>query len=73
MSLVLTYRVSRTIGFVHGGIAAFAAHFYWWLTYDWVNGRRNPNAGQGRLGQWPGLLLVVAIGERSSGCSTASR
>ena len=63
VSLVLTYRVSRTIGFVHGGIAVFAAHFYWWLTYDsGVTGRWNPNAGQGRVGQWPGLLLVVAIG-----------
>ena len=69
VSLVLTYRVSRTIGFVHGGIAVFAAHFYWWLTYDsGVRGRFNPNASSE---SWPHGIMgmqhrVRALGGRFS-------
>jgi branched-chain amino acid transport system permease protein len=63
VSLVLTYRVSRTIGFVHGGIAIFAAHMYWWLTYDsGVTGNFSPDASQVRMGDWQGLALVVVLG-----------
>lgn|GEM_PF-1066442 len=32
ISLILTYRISRTIAFVHGGIAAAAAVAYWLLS-----------------------------------------
>ena len=32
VSLVMTYRVSHTIGFVHGGLALFGTFLYWWLT-----------------------------------------
>src|SRR5688572_31014818 len=63
VTLVLTYRVSRTIGFVQGGIAVFAAHMYWWLTYDsGETGNFAPNASQVRMGEWPGLLIVVVLG-----------
>lgn len=63
VSLVMTYRVSRTIGFVHGGIAVFVAHLYWWLTYDsGVTGSFVPEPGQARMGEWPGLIVVVATG-----------
>jgi branched-subunit amino acid ABC-type transport system permease component len=58
IALVLSYRVSRTIAFVHGGIAAGAAFIYWELTYD---ARLVP----GRHPAWPpvlGLLTVLAAG-----------
>jgi branched-subunit amino acid ABC-type transport system permease component len=54
--LVLTYRVSRTIGFVQGGIAVFSMFFYWWLT-----GAGN-GFGTEKTGRIPGVLVVVAAG-----------
>jgi branched-chain amino acid transport system permease protein len=63
VSLVLTYRVSRTIGFVHGGIAIFAAHLYWWLTFDsGETGNFAPSADQVRMGELGGLVLAVVAG-----------
>jgi branched-subunit amino acid ABC-type transport system permease component len=63
VSLVLTYRVSRTIGFIHGGIAIFTAHLYWWLTYDsGVAGAFTPAAGDVRMNKLAGLIVVVAAG-----------
>jgi branched-subunit amino acid ABC-type transport system permease component len=58
IALVLSYRVSRTIAFVHGGIAASTALLYWVLVYD------NPFPPGTRPGLPPfvGLLVVVAIG-----------
>ena len=58
VALVLSYRVSRTIAFVHGGIAASAALLYWWLVFD------NPLVPGYRpeLPPFIGLLVVVAIG-----------
>ncbi|HEY4409434.1 MAG TPA: branched-chain amino acid ABC transporter permease [Acidimicrobiia bacterium] len=57
VSLVMTYRVSRTIGFVHGGLALFGTFTYWWLT--------SPRAqlnGAARMGQIPGAMLVTLLG-----------
>lgn len=34
VALVLTFQMSRIIGFVHGGIALASAFLYWWLTAD---------------------------------------
>ena len=34
IALVLTFRASRTVGFVQGGLALFSCYFYWWLTFD---------------------------------------
>lgn len=63
VSLVLTYRVSRTIGFVHGGIAIFAAHLYWWLTFDsGETGNFAPSPDQVRMGEVGGLILAVVAG-----------
>jgi branched-subunit amino acid ABC-type transport system permease component len=63
VSLVLTYRVSRTIGFIHGGIAIFTAHLYWWLVYDsGVTGAFAPNASDVRMNKLAGLVVVVAVG-----------
>jgi branched-chain amino acid transport system permease protein len=58
IALVLSYRVSRTIAFVHGGIAASTALLYWWFVFD------NP-AVPGYRPEIPpflGLCVVVAIG-----------
>jgi branched-chain amino acid transport system permease protein len=58
IALVLSYRVSRTIAFVHGGIAASAALLYWWMVFniDAVPGWRP------ELPPFVGLLVVVGIG-----------
>jgi branched-subunit amino acid ABC-type transport system permease component len=37
IALVLTYQVSRTVAFVHGGLAICGAMGLWWLTYDSFN------------------------------------
>lgn len=34
LALVLTYRVSRTVAFVHGGIAMLGAMLLWWTVFD---------------------------------------
>lgn len=57
ISLVLTYRVSRSIGFVQGGIAIFATYLYWWLT---TADRLSGHAAV--LGRLPALVVVVAAG-----------
>lgn len=59
VAIVLTYRISRTIGFVHGGIAIFGALVYAVLV-------RGP-AGSGHGGHADGLMpagpaLLVAVG-----------
>ena len=52
ISLVLTYRVSRTIAFFHGGIAASAGLVYWMFRYDsaFVPGNRP---------EWPGAVALI--------------
>jgi len=58
VSLVLTYRVSHTIGFMHGGIALFGTFFYWWLTAP-----ADPIGGiETRMDPIPGVLVVVSVG-----------
>jgi branched-chain amino acid transport system permease protein len=57
VSLVLTYRVSRTIGFVQGGIALAAAYLYRFLTIGSEQTTTNE-----RLGFVPALLITVAVG-----------
>jgi branched-chain amino acid transport system permease protein len=66
ISLVLTYRVSRVVGFVHGGIALACAFVYWYLTAD---PRRTSGAGTGgwayETREWPKLpavLVVIVLG-----------
>ncbi|HUR75970.1 MAG TPA: branched-chain amino acid ABC transporter permease [Sporichthya sp.] len=63
VAIVLTYRISRTIGFVHGGIAIFGALVYSYLV-------RGPVAGDPAyfghndpiLGATPALLIAIAAG-----------
>lgn len=66
LSLVLTYRVSRVVGFVHGGIALASAFLYWYLTAD---PRRTSGAGTGgwayETREWPkavAVLIAVVLG-----------
>lgn len=54
ISLVLCFRVSRTIAFLHGGIAAAAALVYWVLTYD-------EGLVPGSRPEWPPLLGLCAV------------
>jgi branched-chain amino acid transport system permease protein len=61
LSLVLTYRVSRTIGFVQGGLAILGAYLYWWLTYD-TGATTGFGISQPRMGRVPGLIIVVLVG-----------
>ena len=57
VSLVLTYRVSRTIGFVQGGIALAGAYLYRSLTI----GSEQTTTNEG-LGFVPALAITVAAG-----------
>ena len=63
ISLVLTYRVSRTIAFIHGGIAASAGLVYWFLVYDeaFVPGARPELPG------WLGLVVTTFLGALAGG------
>jgi branched-subunit amino acid ABC-type transport system permease component len=58
IALVMSYRVSRTIAFVHGGIAASSALLYWFLVYNVPF----PPGTRPELPPFLGLLLVIAIG-----------
>ncbi len=63
ISLVLTYRVSRTIAFFHAGIASGAGLVYWVLVYD------NPLV-PGRRPEFPGvvgLILTTVAGAVAGG------
>lgn len=61
ISFVLTYRVSRTIGFVQAGIALFTVYLFGWLTYDTAGGAVQIGADQ-RMGRVEGTLVCVAVG-----------
>lgn len=65
VSLVITYRMSRIVGFVHGGIALVSAFVYWYLT---ANPRRTSGAGTGGWAydtkEWaklPAVLIALAV------------
>jgi branched-subunit amino acid ABC-type transport system permease component len=73
ISLILTYRISRTIAFVHGGIAAFGAIAYWILSLHndllpnfiiTFSQAQDPKTF-GHRPKWepfPSMLAVVAMG-----------
>jgi branched-subunit amino acid ABC-type transport system permease component len=58
IAVILSYRINRTIAFVHGGIAMSAGLIYWILVFD------NPVVPGSRPGLDPmlGLLLTVGAG-----------
>ena len=55
VTLVLTYRVSRTIGFVQGGIALMSTYLYYHLAGSSLSGKP-------RMGPVPALIIVLATG-----------
>jgi branched-chain amino acid transport system permease protein len=55
-ALVLSYRMSRSIAFVHGGIATLGAFGYWYLS---ASSRLFSTLGLPRI---PSLLFVVVMG-----------
>jgi branched-chain amino acid transport system permease protein len=57
IALVLTFRMSRSVAFVHGGIASASAYIYWWLAAE--SASKFQVHGLPRL---PSLLVVVALG-----------
>ncbi len=67
VALVLSYRISRTIAFVHGGIVLSAALLYWYLVSPSFSAGEALLAGESELGQrpeWPrwlalGLLMIL--------------
>ena len=60
IALVLTFRMSRVVGFVHGGIATASAFFYWYLVADptLVSGQSVGGAAW-NTHQWPKFPAVV--------------
>lgn len=57
VALVLTYRMSRIVAFVHGGIGTAGAFVYWYLAGTF--------SGQFHVRGWPklpALLVVIALG-----------
>lgn len=58
VALVLTFRVSRTVAFLHGGLVLMGAIFYWWLTTPNRLGLGN----RPEFHPWVGLAIVVGVG-----------
>jgi branched-subunit amino acid ABC-type transport system permease component len=58
VALVLTFRVSRTVAFLHGGLVLMGAIFYWWLTTP----NRFGLGGRPVLHPWMGLMIVMVLG-----------
>lgn len=56
VALVLTYRMSRSVPFVHGGIATICAYGYWYLAAD---SAQFLTRGLPRL---PSLIAIVLLG-----------
>src|SRR5256885_7983041 len=56
IALVLTFRMSRSVAFVHGGIASISAYLYWYLAAE--------SASKFAVRGWPkipSLLLVIVF------------
>ena len=66
IALVLTFRMSRVVGFVHGGIATASAFFYWYLVANPVLGSGHSIGGAAwNTRQWPkapAVFLAVLLG-----------
>jgi branched-chain amino acid transport system permease protein len=55
IALVLTFRMSRSVAFVHGGIASISAYLYWYLAAE--------SASKFAVRGWPKIpsLLIVIV------------
>src|ERR1043165_3720807 len=75
IALVLTFRMSRSVAFVHGGIASISAYLYWYLAatsaiaFAAMFGFIFGTVVMGRMAGWPrvtvttfslGAMLLVA-------------
>lgn len=65
IAIVLSYRISRTVAFVHGGILLLGTLIYWYFTpppgatalIESGDDARGPT-----LGHWPALIVCVLLG-----------
>lgn len=67
VAMVLSYRISRTVAFVHGGILLGGTLLYWYFTAPADNGVAlfGQEAATGRgpdLGTWGAMIVVVLLG-----------
>jgi branched-subunit amino acid ABC-type transport system permease component len=76
VALVLSYRISRTVAFVHGGIVLSSTLLYWWMCSDNIQDSVNGAAGGAALNlsgsvqethrpEWPAfpvMLLLMVLG-----------
>ncbi|MBA3743732.1 hypothetical protein [Sporichthya sp.] len=63
VAIVLTYRISRTIGFVHGGIAIFGALVYSYLVRGPADGdAAHFGHNDAIIGTTPAILIAIAAG-----------
>ena len=63
VAMVLTFRVSRTVAFLHGGLVLMGAIFYWWLTTP----NRFGIGGRPGLAPWVGTVIIVTTGAAIAG------
>lgn len=62
VALVLSYRVSRTVAFIHGGLTLMGALLFYWLTAPKFGTETHPE-----LPKFLGLAIVVALGALVAG------
>lgn len=62
VALVLSYRVSRTVAFIHGGLTLMGALLFYWLTAPTFGTESHP-----QLPKFLGLAIVVGLGALIAG------
>jgi branched-chain amino acid transport system permease protein len=62
VAMVLSYRVSRTVAFIHGGLMLMGSLVFWWLTAPAIGADSRPE-----LPPFAGLAIVVALGTAIAG------
>jgi branched-chain amino acid transport system permease protein len=62
VALVLSYRVTRTVAFIHGGLTLMGALLFYWLTAPKFGTETHPE-----LPKFLGLAIVVALGALIAG------
>ncbi|HEY3239234.1 MAG TPA: hypothetical protein VGL92_06720, partial [Acidimicrobiia bacterium] len=54
IALVLSFRMSRSVAFVHGGIASFGGYLYFWMAAT--------TSSQFDVQGWPKIPSLLAVG-----------
>lgn len=62
VALVLSYRVSRTVAFIHGGLTLMGALLFYWLTAPKFGTESHPE-----LAKFLGLAIVIGLGTLIAG------